>query len=56
MIFVYYIRVTFVCSLAKTFGHLSDKCKKKIKRYEAFTMGHYISNNVFVSREDGADV
>ena len=55
MIFVYYIRVTFVCSLAKTFGHLSDRCKK-IKRYEAFTMGHYISNNVFVSREDGADV
>jgi len=32
----------------KTFGHLSDRCKK-IKRYEAFMMGHYIPNKVFVS-------
>ena len=55
MIFVYYIRVTFVCSLAKTFGHLSDNAKKTVIN-RVLIQGHYISNNVFVSREDGADV
>src|SRR5215831_15943525 len=49
MIFVHSIRTIFVCSVRKTFGHLSDR-RKKIKRYEAFTMGHYIGNKVFVSR------
>src|SRR5262249_59697234 len=28
MIFVYSIRDMFVCSVRKTFGHLSDRCKK----------------------------
>src|SRR5262249_24286270 len=48
MIFVYSIRDMFVCSLAKTFGHLSDRWKNP-KRYKALTMEHYIRNKVFVS-------
>src|SRR5262245_54103803 len=48
MIFVYSIRDMFVCSLGKTFGHLSDRAKK-IEIYKALTLGHYIRNKVFVS-------
>jgi len=50
MIFVYSIRDMFVCLLAKTFGHLSDRAKK-IEIYKALTLGHYIYNKVFVSHE-----
>jgi hypothetical protein len=38
----------FVCSLAKTFGHLSDRAKK-IKIDKALTLEHYTRNKVFVS-------
>src|SRR5262245_60032952 len=48
MIFVYSIRDMFVCLLAKTFGHLSDRAKK-IEIYKALTLEHYIYNKVFVS-------
>src|SRR5262245_140989 len=48
MIFVYSIGDMFVCSLVKTFGHLSDRWKNP-KRYKALTMEHYIRNKVFVS-------
>jgi hypothetical protein len=48
MIFVYSIRDMFICSLAKTFGHLSDRWKKP-KRYKSVTMEHYISSKAFVS-------
>src|SRR5215471_5748923 len=51
MIFVYSIRDMFVCSLAKTFGHLSDRAKKtEIDR--VLTLEHYTCNKVFVSREE----
>jgi hypothetical protein len=43
MIFVYSIRDMFVCSLAKTFGHLSDRWKKR-KRFKVLMMEHYITN------------
>src|SRR5215813_13924483 len=49
MIFVHSIRTIFVCSVRKTFGHLSDRAKK-IEIYKALTLGHYIYNKVFVSR------
>jgi hypothetical protein len=48
MIFVYSIRDMFVCSLAKTFGHLSDRAKKQVID-RVLTMEHYICNKVFVS-------
>src|SRR5215467_7088350 len=48
MIFVHSIRTIFVCSVRKTFGHLSDRAKK-IEIYKALTLGHYIRNKVFVS-------
>jgi hypothetical protein len=40
----------FVCSLAKTFGHLSDS-DKKVEIDKALTLEHYTGNKVFVSRE-----
>src|SRR5215813_1567253 len=48
MIFVYSIRDMFVCSLAKTFGHLSDRAKKTVID-RLLTLEHYISSKVFVS-------
>jgi hypothetical protein len=38
----------FVYSLAKTFGHLSDRAKK-IQIDKALTLEHYTRNRVFVS-------
>src|SRR6516164_580221 len=49
MIFVYSIRDMFVCSLAKTFGHLSDRAKKAV--IDRLTVEHHTPNKVFVSRE-----
>ena len=49
-IFVHSIREIFVCSLRKTFGHLSDRAKK-IEIDNALTLEHYTDNKVFVSRE-----
>jgi hypothetical protein len=43
MIFVYSIRDMFVCSLAKTFAHLSDRAKK-IEIDKALTLERYISS------------
>src|SRR5262245_58617677 len=48
MMFVHSIREIFVCSLRKTFGHLSDRAKK-IEIDKALTLEHYICNKVFVS-------
>jgi hypothetical protein len=48
MIFVYSIRDMFVCSLVKTFGHLSDTAKK-IVIDSVLTLEHYTPNKVFVS-------
>jgi hypothetical protein len=50
MIFVHSIREIFVCSLRKTFGHLSDRTKK-IEIDKALTLEHHTCNKVFVSRE-----
>src|SRR5262245_48997005 len=50
IIFVHSIREIFVCSLRKTFGHLSDRAKK-IEIDNALTLEHYTDNKVFVSRE-----
>ena len=50
MIFVYSIRTIFVCSLAKTFGHLSDRAKKTVID-RVLIREHYIYNKVFVSHE-----
>jgi hypothetical protein len=49
-IFFHSIREIFVCSLRKTFGHLSDRAKK-IEIDNALTLEHYTDNKVFVSRE-----
>src|SRR5262249_11682006 len=44
---VHSIRDMFVCSPAKTFGHLSDRAKKQVIA-KVLTMEHYTSNKVFV--------
>jgi hypothetical protein len=49
--FVYSTREIFVCSLRKTFGHLSDRAKK-IEIDKALTLEHYIINNAFVSSKE----
>jgi hypothetical protein len=48
MIFVHSIREIFVCSLRKTFGHLSDRAKKTVTN-RVLTLEHYTCNKVFVS-------
>ena len=48
MIFVHSIREIFVCSVRKTFGHLSDRAKKTM-RITVLTSEHYIRNKAFVS-------
>ena len=53
MIFVHSIREIFVCSLRKTFGHLSDRAKKTVID-RVLTQEHYIINKVFVSRHSMA--
>jgi len=52
MIFVYSIREVFVCSVQKTFGHLSDRAKK-IEIDKALSLEHYTCNKVFVSPAPG---
>jgi hypothetical protein len=47
--------VDFYCSPATRFGHLSDT-SKKAKRTSAVSTEHYISNEVFVSREAGSEL
>jgi len=49
MIFVHSTRDMFVCSLRKTFGHLSDRAKKTMVN-RMLIQEHYISTKVFVSR------
>jgi hypothetical protein len=49
MMFVQCISEIFVCSPAKTFGHLSDSAKKQVID-RALMLEHYTSNKVFVSR------
>jgi hypothetical protein len=50
MIFVHSIREIFVCSVRKTFGHLSDRAKKPVIN-GVLIQEHYTGNKVFVSRE-----
>src|SRR5262245_30760431 len=48
MIFVYSIGHMFVCSVGKTFGHLSDRAKKQMID-RVLILEHYTPNKVFVS-------
>ena len=50
MMFVHSIREIFVCSLRKTFGHLSHRSKKTVIN-GVVNQEHYIGNNAFVSRD-----